>query len=106
MTFNHGDTSKCYICRRAHDAIAVGKEPPKWICNTCLKATKGKLLMAKIQWDKYEARALETAGYKAGEYLDSIGKTNLATLSIDEWLAFLRCVIDSFGDAMRDQVPF
>ncbi len=43
-----------------------------------------------------ENASIEVAGQMAGEYLDSIGKTDLATLGRDEWLTFIGCVIDGY----------
>ena len=36
----------------------------------------------------------------AGEYLDSIGKTDLATLTDTEWLTFLEVVITAYQDEL------
>jgi hypothetical protein len=58
-----------------------------------------------------ETRALIDGGNEGGAYLDSIGKTDLAALSQEEFQAFLRAVLDGFGGSMRRQcakipVPF
>ncbi len=40
----------------------------------------------------HEGAALELAGAQAGAYLESIQKTDLATLTEDEWGMFLQTV--------------
>lgn len=59
----------------------------------------------------YEKEALATAGDKAGEYLESIGKTDLAQLTREEWATFLNTVFGTATDELRrlaeeNAVPF
>ena len=44
-------------------------------------------------WLPVENEMLLECGKAGGEYLSSIGKTDLAALSKDEWLQFLQCVV-------------
>lgn len=53
-----------------------------------------------IDPDPHETAALAAAGPLAGEYLESIGKTDLATLSEGEWLTFLEVVVTAYQDAL------
>lgn len=48
-----------------------------------------------------ERSALIHAGSMGGEYLTSLGKTDLVTLTDDEWTTFLGCVIDGFCEQLR-----
>jgi len=48
-----------------------------------------------------ERSALLHAGSMGGEYLTSLGKTDLVTLTDDEWTTFLGCVIDGFCEQLR-----
>lgn len=48
--------------------------------------------MHMTDWTKDENQVLLAGGSMGGEYLDSIGRTDLATLSADQWLTFLQCV--------------
>jgi hypothetical protein len=48
-----------------------------------------------------EQSALVHAGCMGGEYLTSLGKTDLVALTDDEWMTFLGCVIDGFCDHLR-----
>jgi hypothetical protein len=67
-----------------------------------------------------EIAAMEHGGSMGGEYLDSIGKTDLASLGHDEWKTFVEAIITGYCDylrelaardderlrAMRTEVPF
>ncbi len=45
-------------------------------------------------WLPLENEMLLECGKAGGEYLGSIGNTDLATLSKDQWLQFLQCVVN------------
>ena len=66
--------------------------------------------MARRTIDEYEGRALEDGGNAGGEYLDSIGKTDLAQLKPEEWSTFLGCILQGYAESMREivlkEVPF
>lgn len=49
---------------------------------------------------EYELKAFEAAGQAAGEYLDSIHKTDLAQLSEEEWRTFCRTMCSAYSDAL------
>jgi hypothetical protein len=49
-----------------------------------------------------ELAAIEHAGTMAGEYLDSLGRTDLATLEVNEWLCFIEIIVTAFSDRLRD----
>ena len=49
-----------------------------------------------------EAAAMEAGGMAAGEYLESLGKSDLAALSIAEWRTLLEAVVTGYCDALRD----
>lgn len=53
----------------------------------------------------YEDAALEHAGDCAGEYLDSIGKTDLATLTQEEWQQLIRVVSLNFLQKRTELQP-
>jgi hypothetical protein len=48
-----------------------------------------------------EKVAFVHGGAMGGEYLDSIGKTDLESLSQDEWLTFVEVVITGYCDHLR-----
>ncbi|GAC1509731.1 MAG: hypothetical protein NVS1B6_16820 [Steroidobacteraceae bacterium] len=54
-----------------------------------------------------EIAAIQAASPAGGEYLDRLGKTDLAQLSEAEWMGFLEAVITAFLDSMAKQhAPF
>lgn len=66
--------------------------------------------MARKKMDEYETRALEDGGNAGGEYLDGLGKTDLASLDPEEWSRFLGLVLTGYADSMREivsrEVPY
>lgn len=42
---------------------------------------------------------LESVSEDAGKYLEGLGKTDLAAMTRDEWLGFLRAVIIAYQNA-------
>lgn len=102
----------CFICRRRACGLAVTKGnhltrknyPNGWFCDDCRHIAAEAYAMADREFDVFEQHAMQAAGEKAGGYLDSIGKTDLATLSEAEWSVFLITMIRAFGDAIRAEV--
>jgi hypothetical protein len=47
-----------------------------------------------------ELDAIEAASDPAGEYLESIGKTDLATMTEEEWFRFLEVVVTGFQSGL------
>jgi hypothetical protein len=50
--------------------------------------------------DEHEIAAIAAASPMAGEYLDSIGKTDLAVLTEAEWLTLLEVIITAYQDEL------
>ncbi len=48
-----------------------------------------------------EDAALARGGAMCGEYLDSLGKTDLALLDIEEWRTFVEVVVTGYCDHLR-----
>ena len=48
-----------------------------------------------------EIEAMATGGQMGGEYLESIGKSDLATLSEEEWALFLDAIVTGYCDHLR-----
>lgn len=111
----------CSICKRRHDNVGWSpseRHPVKWLCWECLNDThngvRSKLPriyhMPRNRLDGYEEAALAEAGEQAGAFLDSIGKTDLASLDKDEWSRFLALVLKGYADSMREivsrEVPY
>lgn len=97
----------CGVCRRRANtgfgwAGQQGK-PVLWLCDdpVCGQLAKTVYAMPKLELDAFEAAARDDAGEMAGAYLDTIGKTDLATLTAEEWQGFLHQVIVGFEDSLR-----
>lgn len=75
-----------------------------------LQPTHDKGQAPMVDPDEREEQAIEHASDQAGEYLDSLGRTDLATLSREEWLTLLQVTVTAFQDKMRevgdDDCPF
>ena len=50
--------------------------------------------------DEHEIAAIEAASPMAGEYLESIGKTDLAVLTDAEWMTLLEVVVTAYQDEL------
>ena len=48
-----------------------------------------------------EAEAMTVGGQMGGEYLESIGKSDLATLSETEWDRFIDAIVTGYCDHLR-----
>lgn len=101
----------CAICKRRHDNIgwaASERHPVKWECKECLELPIDQVKrfhhMPRKEIERFERQALEEGGNAAGEYLDSIGKTDLAELEQHEWNHFLGIVLQAYADGMREIV--
>lgn len=55
-----------------------------------------------IDTDELERIALLGGGRDGGEFLDSLGHSDLAALDDGQWLQFLRCVVGGFQRAMQE----
>ena len=66
--------------------------------------------MKQDQFSRIESLAAGKGGDEGGAFLDSIGKTNLETLSPDEWYEFLRRVVAGYRKALvadlKGEAPF
>lgn len=52
-------------------------------------------------FDIYETAALMAGGQKAGEFLDTIGKTDLAELNQDQFVHFFAKFMGGYEDKMK-----
>lgn len=48
-----------------------------------------------------EIQALMGTSDMAGEYLESIGKTDLAALSYEEWMTLIEVIVTAYTDKLR-----
>jgi len=49
-----------------------------------------------------EQDALEAGAESGGAYLDSLGQTDLAQLSVEDWQAFIEIIVTAYCDHLRD----
>lgn len=49
-----------------------------------------------------ETAAMEAGGLAAGEYLESLGKSDLARLTVEEWQTLIEVVVTGYCDTLRD----
>jgi hypothetical protein len=100
----------CAVCRRHAAWLGTTPQPHRmpvlWLCDDsiCHKAAKGLFKVPANILDAYEIGSALEAGAEAGKYLDEIKKTDLATLSGDEWREFLRRIIVGFEQTMRRKI--
>jgi hypothetical protein len=101
-----GNPHICFICRRRAGANGVGSPRRQgWVCNACgIPLGKRVIHMSDEAFDEFEISAIEEAGNEAGAYLDDLGKTDLATLTPDEWRHFLRTFLRAFETNVRRRV--
>lgn len=97
----------CAVCRREargfgfDEALARVSGRPAVICSMhCLDIVFREKGM--IDPTPNEQVAMEAGGQLAGEYLDSIGKTDLAALDAAEWATFVEAVVTGYCDHLRD----
>ena len=52
----------------------------------------------------YEIEGLRAASEKGGAYIETIKKPNLSTWSTEEWELFIKTVVCSFQNQVRDSI--
>lgn len=53
-----------------------------------------------------EMEAVEFAGQMAGEFIESIQKYDIRTLTRDEWIIFISCICKNYEKKKTDICPF
>lgn len=113
--FNEGI---CGVCGRREVGLGFSQRngrrdlPTMWLCDdpTCAKIARETYSMKQDQFDRIESLAAQRGGDEGGQYLESIGRTNLETLTIDEWCEFCRRVVAGYRKALindlRNEAPF
>lgn len=104
----HHQPYPCAVCRRASRGVTVSV-PGAPLKNFCSEHC-ARLDMALGPLNLSEADAAEKGGEAAGAYLDEIGKTDLASLTLDEWREFcgrlFKGACDALTEAADAEVPF
>ena len=96
---DHHMPAECLVCKRHAIGIGLGNDrtlaKPQWLCVEC--ALLCNQIRSVKRLDMYEVAALDDAGNEGGEYLDTLGKTDVATLNELEFREFIKRVMLGFG---------
>lgn len=112
MTSPAAYPAPCAVCRRAGCGIALlspGSERIDFCSPRC-----SEIFMvaraAEIELKTNERDAALAGGKQAGGYLDSLGKTDLADMTADEWAEFCAAMVKGYVSDLQKQaaeyVPF
>lgn len=99
----------CAACKRQAAGIGYSPRmgaPIAWLCDTpdCIPLGKTVYHMSAKELSQFEAFSLAEAGDDAGAFLESVGKTDLASLDREEWLTFLKTILTAYEDRMRKRL--
>lgn len=98
----------CEICKRSGGAVSINSYGSflQFCSHECAKAW----IMRGEHLKPNEANAALAGGAAAGAYLDSIGKTDLATMTEAEWRTFcgelFRAACEDLRKQADDEIPF
>lgn len=56
-----------------------------------------------IDPNEHELAAMRRAGDRAGEYIEALGRTDMAAWSLAEWTAFIDVICSGYVDALIEQ---
>ncbi len=91
----------CWLCRRRDEGVGFvtsGRNPHiTFSCHAHLPLGGIVSTMPKAEYDPHEQDAMWAAANAGGEYLASIGQTDLAKLDDMQLIIFTKLVIDTFG---------
>lgn len=103
---NRFEDAVCGCCGRS--ATGFGYAPRTgqsvlWVCDDpeCLQLAKDSYAMKQDQFSRIESMAAGKGGEEGGAFLDDIGKTDLASLSPDEWFEFCRRIVAGYRKALK-----
>jgi len=108
---------KCSICPRearsfGYDPILAKESGRSGRACSMKHLNILKELKGMVDPTTNEIEAALHGGDMGGEYLDWLGKTNLAALSAEEWQQFLLCVVGGYAEKIasnntpEDNIPF
>lgn len=102
-------TDVCHVCARHAVGLGVqeGREPIRWLCKECAEIAEH--IRHRRRLDPYELRALDTGVEAVGEYLQQIGKTDLAECDELEARLIVKAAWEGCGRGMRaalTEAPF
>ena len=103
----------CAVCARP--AIGYGYAPKftkvvdiAWCCDDpeCLAIARDSYTMKQTEFTRLDSLATEEGGALGGAFLDRIGKTDLATMTQDEWQEFCRQIIAGYRTALKEKLRY
>lgn len=105
----------CACCAR--DSAGFGYtpkhgQPALIVCDDpqCLQIARETYHMKQDTFTRIERLAVEKGGEEAGEFLDAIGRTDLSTMTSDEWGEFCRRLVAGYRNALisglKNEAPF
>lgn len=115
QTIDRSDPSICCVCSRRAVGHGITKGPDErilWCCDdlTCLSIARDTYHMKQEEFTRIESLAAGEGGVVAGQYLESLGKTDLADLTEFEWHEFCRKLVGGYRVAMattlKNEAPF
>lgn len=108
MRIDRHDEAVCGVCAR--QSVGFGYTPDFnrtrpiiWVCDDpeCLQIASESYTMKQQEYSRIEALARDHGGAEGGAYLDTIGKTDLATMTEDQWREFLSKVIGGYREFLK-----
>ena len=106
----------CAVCLRPERGFGwsprlIGvSRPDRWFCS---RQHQELWREKKMDWTDEENAMILEAGKSGGQYLESIGITDLRALDKAQWLMFLRAVVSRMAeqrggvrDELNDDIPF
>ncbi len=103
-----GRAPRGFAYRRPGDPYAQYHPACSMLCLDFLVRSKGE---NPVNLAPIEAEAIMAASEAIGTHLEKLGKTDMATMTAEEWLDFLAAAYSSIGDQVRErlasgEVPF
>ncbi|MFC0245804.1 DUF6511 domain-containing protein [Falsochrobactrum ovis] len=100
---------QCHVCARRAVGLGVQQkyEPIRWLCKEC--ADIAEHIRHRRRLDPYELRALDYGVEAVGEYLQQIGKTDLAECDELEARMLVKAAWEGCGRGVREalsEAPF
>jgi len=95
----------CHICRRESRGFGfdpsllntfLNDQPALYFCS--MKCQERRM----IDVTPNEQAAMDNGGRLAGEYLDHLGKTDLAKMTEEEWKMMVECIVTGYIEAMQN----
>ena len=98
-------------CCRVRQTVSIRYHPKSgmpyiWLCENikCMEAKERIYAMSDRDYEENVEKALWIGGQAGGAYLDKIGKTDLATLTNEEYLIYLKTILRHMEEEMLKNV--